>query len=67
MASVLDPIVAQIEPLVSAVDAAGALLVDLATRVKAAPTLADAQAVADAILAQKDELTAAVVANTPSA
>lgn len=62
--SVLDPIIAQVEAL-TAVDASVLALIDsLVAAVKAAPTLADAQAVADQISAEKDKLAAAVTANT---
>lgn len=67
MASVLlDPIRQQVQRLTTVVDSNKALLTLLTNQILAAPTLAEAQAIATEVQSQVDELSADVVANTPA-
>lgn len=61
----LQPIIDEVEPLRSAVDSAETLLTSLSNQVLNAVTLEDAKAVAREIQSHREELAAAVLANTP--
>ncbi len=62
----LQPIIDEVTKLTSAVDSVEALLTKLTTLILAAPTLAEAKAVASAIQSEHEQISAAVVANTPA-
>ena len=66
MAAFFDEIRAEIVDLTDAVDANGRLLVHMAERILAAPTLAEAHVIAQAIKDEKEQLVADALKNTPA-